>query len=150
DFEIMRHEFEGMIAPFVERSLLACDEVLIASGQGAAGLTELILVGGSTRTPLVRRRISEHFRREPQTRINPDETVAYGAPLQRAALTAGAHNPAEFYSLLLDVVPRALGIAVAGGYAEPIVERNTPIPVERTRVFVTSHDNQTMVVIQVC
>src|SRR5262249_27362613 len=101
DFEIMRHEFEGMIAPFVERSLLACDEVLIASGQGAAGLTELILVGGSTRTPLVRRRISEHFRREPQTRINPDETVAYGAALQGAALTAAAHHPADVYSLLL-------------------------------------------------
>jgi molecular chaperone DnaK len=150
DFEISRHEFEGMIAPYVERSLLACDEVLIASGQGAAGLTELILVGGSTRTPHIRRRIAEHFRREPQTRINPDETVAYGAALQGAALTAGAHNPAEFYSLLLDVVPRALGIAVAGGYAEAIVDRNTPIPVERVRTFVTSHDNQTLVVIQVC
>ena len=150
DFEITRREFEGMIAPYIERSLLACDEVLIASGQGAAGLTELILVGGSTRTPLIRRRITEHFRREPQTRINPDETVAYGAALQGAALTAGAHNPAEFYSLLLDVVPRALGIAVAGGYAETIVEKNTPIPVERVRTFVTSHDNQPLVVIQVC
>ncbi len=151
EFEIGRSQFEAMISPYVERSLLACDEVLIASGQGgAAGLTELILVGGSTRTPLVRRRIAEHFEREPQTRINPDETVAYGAALQGAALTAGAHNPAEFYSLLLDVVPRALGIAVAGGYAEPIIEKNTPIPVERVRSFVTSHDNQTLVVIQVC
>jgi molecular chaperone DnaK len=150
DFEIGRRELERMISPFVERSLLACDEVLVASGQSPAALTELILVGGSTRTPLVRRRIAEHFQRQPQTRINPDETVAYGAALQGAALTAGAHNPAEFYSLLLDVVPRALGIAVAGGYAEPIIERNTPIPVERTRSFVTSHDNQTMVVIQVC
>src|SRR5262245_38695085 len=150
DFEITRAELEAMVAPFVERSLLACDEVLVASGLSPHSLTELILVGGSTRTPIVRRRIAEHFHREPQTRINPDETVAYGAALQGAALTAGASNPAEFYSLLLDVVPRALGIAVAGGYAEPIVERNTPIPVERTRVFVTSHENQTMVVIQVC
>jgi molecular chaperone DnaK len=150
DFEITRAQFEAMISPYIERSLLACDEVLVASGQGAAGLTELILVGGSTRTPLVRRRITEHFRREPQTRINPDETVAYGAALQGAALTAGAHNPAEFYSLLLDVAPRALGIAVAGGFAEPIIEKNSPIPVERVRSFVTSHDNQTIVVIQVC
>jgi molecular chaperone DnaK len=150
DFEISRQQFEHMISPYVERSLLACDEVLVASGQAAAGLTELILVGGSTRTPLVRRRIAEHFDREPQTRINPDETVAYGAALQGAALTAGAHNPAEFYSLLLDVAPRALGIAVAGGYAEPIIDKNTPIPVERVRNFVTSHDNQTLVVIQVC
>jgi molecular chaperone DnaK len=139
-----------MISPYVERSLLACDEVLAASALGSQGLSELILVGGSTRTPIVRRRIIEHFQREPQTRINPDETVAYGAALQGAALTAGAHNPAEFYSLLLDVAPRALGIAVAGGYAEPIVEKNTPIPVERTRAFVTSHDDQTLVNIQVC
>jgi molecular chaperone DnaK len=150
DFEISRPQFESMISPYVERSLLACDEVLVASGMQVSQLSELILVGGSTRTPIVRRRITEHFEREPQVRINPDETVAYGAALQGAALTAGASNPAEFYSLLLDVAPRALGIAVAGGYAEPIIEKNTPIPVERTRNFVTSHDNQTMVVIQVC
>ena len=150
DFELTRAQLEQMIAPYVERSLLACEEVLGASGMGIEALTDLILVGGSTRTPLVRRRIVEHFGREPQTRINPDETVAYGAALQGAALTAGAHNPAEFYSLLLDVAPRALGIAVAGGYSESIIEKNTPIPVERTRKFVTSHDDQTLVNIQVC
>jgi molecular chaperone DnaK len=150
DFEISRQQFEQMISPYVERSLLACDEVLAASGLGAEQLTDLIMVGGSTRTPIVRRRITEHFQRDPQARINPDETVAYGAALQAAALTAGAMNPAEFYTLLLDVTPRTLGIAVVGGLAEPIVEKNTPIPVERTRMFVTSHDNQTLVNIQVC
>jgi molecular chaperone DnaK len=150
DFEISRPQFEAMISPYVERSLLACEETLAASALSPDALTDLILVGGSTRTPMVRRRIVEHFQREPQMRINPDETVAYGAALQAAALTAGAANPAEFYSLLLDVAPRALGIAVAGGYAEPIVEKNTPIPVERKRMFVTSHDNQTVVHIQVC
>jgi molecular chaperone DnaK len=65
-------------------------------------------------------------------------------------LTAGAANPAEFYTLLLDVAPHALGIAVAGGYTELIIEKNTPIPVERTKTFVTSHDSQTLVNIQVC
>ncbi|MFH0902518.1 MAG: Hsp70 family protein [Pseudomonadota bacterium] len=150
DFEIMRAEFEQMVSPFIERSLLACEEVLAASTVSPDQLTELILVGGSTRTPLVRRRICEHFAREAQTRINPDETVAYGAALQAAALTAGAQNPAEFYSLLLDVAPRALGIAVAGGFAEPIIGKNTPIPAERTRTFVTSHDGQTVVNLQVC
>jgi molecular chaperone DnaK len=150
EFEITRRQFEGMIAPYVERSILACEETLAASGLGVEALTDLILVGGSTRTPIVRRRIVEHFHREPQTRINPDETVAYGAALQAAALTAGAANPAEFYSLLLDVAPRALGIAVVGGYAECIIEKNTPIPVERKRMFVTSHDNQDVVHIQVC
>jgi molecular chaperone DnaK len=150
EFELARAQLEQMIAPYVERSLLACEEVLAASGMATDQLTDLILVGGSTRTPMVRRRITEHLGREPQTRINPDETVAYGAALQGAALTAGAHNPAEFYSLLLDVAPRALGIAVAGGYSESIIEKNTPIPVERTRKFVTSHDDQTLVHIQVC
>ncbi|MBI4511468.1 MAG: Hsp70 family protein [Deltaproteobacteria bacterium] len=150
EFELARARYEAMVSPFVERSLLACEEVLTAANLSADVLTDLILVGGSTRTPMIRRRIVEHFVREPQTRINPDETVAYGAALQAAALTAGAHNPAEFYSLLLDVAPRTLGIAVAGGYAEPIVEKNMPIPIERTRSFVTSHDNQTTVNIQVC
>jgi molecular chaperone DnaK len=150
DFEVTRGEYEGMISAFVERSLLACDEVLAASMLNADQLSELILIGGSTRTPIVRSRITQHFGREPQTRINPDETVAYGAALQAAALTAGGVNPADFYSLLLDVAPRALGIAVAGGYAEPIVEKNCPIPVERTRMFVTSQENQTVVHIQVC
>jgi molecular chaperone DnaK len=150
DFELSRVQFEALISPYVERSLTACQEVLTAAGLSAAELSDLILVGGSTRTPLVNRRICEHFHREPQTRINPDETVAYGAALQAAALTAGAHNPAEFYSLLLDVAPRALGIGVAGGYTENLVEKNTPIPVERTRRFVTSHDGQTMVNLQIC
>ena len=150
DFEVSRGQFEQMISPYVERSILACEEVLVASGLGADALSDLILVGGSTRTPLVRRRISEHFGRPPQTRINPDETVAHGAALQAAALTAGAANPAEFYTLLLDVTPRTLGIGVVGGYAEPVIERNSPIPIEKTRTFVTSHDNQATVHIQVC
>jgi molecular chaperone DnaK len=149
DFEVTRAEFENMIEPFVDRSAHACREVLRAAELAAAELTDLILVGGSTRTPLVRRKIEEHFARIPQARINPDETVAYGAALQAAALTAGHADPAHFYSLLLDVCPRALGLAVAGGYNEVIIERNTPIPVERTRTFITSKDYQTQVDIQV-
>src|SRR5690606_27248623 len=73
------------------------------------------------------------------------ETVAYGAALQAAALTAGASDPGKFYSLLLDVAPRALGIAVVGGYSETIVPRNTPVPVERVRSFSTSRAGQTEV-----
>ncbi len=149
DFELERTQVENMLAPYVERSLLACEEVLAASGLDASDLTDLILVGGSTRAPLVRRRLAQQFEREPQSRLNPDETVAVGAALQAAALTSGAESPAEFFSLLLDVAPRGLGIAVAGGFAEMIIERNTPVPAERTRTFVTSHDNQTMVRLQI-
>jgi molecular chaperone DnaK (HSP70) len=149
DFEVTRGEFEQLIAPYIDRSMQACQEVLVAAGLSAQALTDLILVGGSTRTPLVRRRVAEYFGRSPQTRINPDETVAYGAALQSASLVAGGLDPAKFYSLLLDVCPRGLGIAVAGGYNETIIERNTPVPVERTRNFTTSKDFQTEVQIQV-
>ncbi|RMH37522.1 MAG: molecular chaperone DnaK [Deltaproteobacteria bacterium] len=149
DFEISRQQFESLIEPYVERSVQACREVLAAAGLEPRDLTDLILVGGSTRTPLVRTAIEQQFHRKPQARINPDETVAYGAALQAAALTSGHADPAQFYSLLLDVAPRALGIAVAGGYNETIIERNTPIPVERTRKFITSKDFQTRVDIQV-
>jgi molecular chaperone DnaK len=138
-----------MIAPYIDRSVQACGEVLAAAGLDASQLNELILVGGSTRTPLVRSRVEQQFRRKPQSRVNPDETVACGAALQGAALSSGHADPAQFYSLLLDVAPRALGIAVAGGYNETIVERNTPIPVERTRKFITSKDFQTRVDIHV-
>ena len=150
DFEVTREEFEASIAPYVERSVQACQEVLVAAGFSSSMLSDLILVGGSTRVPLVRRLVTEYFGRTPQTRINPDETVAYGAALQAAALLSGGLDPGKFYSLLLDVCPRALGIAVAGGYNETIVEKNTPVPVERTRNFTTSKDFQTDVQIQVC
>jgi molecular chaperone DnaK len=149
DFEVTRLEFERMIEPYVTRSIEACGEVLAAAGLEPQDLNDLILVGGSTRTPMIRWSIEHRYQRKPQTRINPDETVAYGAALQAAALTAGHADPAEFYSLLLDVCPRALGIAVAGGYNETIIERNTPIPVERTRTFITSKDFQAQVNIQV-
>jgi molecular chaperone DnaK len=149
DFELTRAQFEQMIEPYVERSITACNEVLTAAGLLPRGLDELILVGGSTRTPLVRARVTEYFGRQPKTSINPDETVAYGAALQAAALTRGGADPSEFYSLLLDVCPRALGIAVVGGYNEVIIDRNTPVPVERVRNFSTSRDGQTDVHIQV-
>ncbi len=149
DFDVSRSQYESMIEPYVDRSVQACREVLTAAQLESHDLSDLILVGGSTRTPIVRTKIERHFGRKPQARINPDETVAYGAALQAAALTSGHADPAQFYSLLLDVAPRALGIAVAGGYNETIVERNTPIPVERTRKFITSKDFQTRVDIQV-
>jgi molecular chaperone DnaK len=148
DFEITRKEYEAMIEPFVDRSLEACREVLHAAGLG--NLSELILVGGSTRTPLVRQKVASYFGRQPHTRVNPDETVAYGAAIQGAALVSGGLDPASFYALLLDVSPRGLGIAVVGGFTETIIAKNTPIPVERTRVFTTSKDLQTEVSIQVC
>jgi len=151
EFELTRPQFELLVEPYVKRSVETCAEVLNAVGLTAAELTDVILVGGSTRTPMVRELIEQQFGRAPRARINPDETVAYGAALHANGLTVADETPGQdFYSLLLDVAPRALGIAVAGGYNEIIIERNTPIPVERTRNFITSKDGQTQVNIEVC
>ncbi len=153
DFEVSRDQFEEMIGPYVDRSVETCLQVLTEARVEARELTDLILVGGSTRTPLVRRRIEEVLGRTPQTRINPDETVAYGAALHGHSLVEATAAPGQaesVRSLLLDVCPRALGIAVAGGYNEIIVAKNTPIPLERTRNFITSKENQTRVDIEVC
>ncbi len=150
DFEIHRSEFENLIFPYVERSVLACREVLHAAGTSAQSLGDLILVGGSTRTPMVRQAIEHYFGLLPKAQIDPDETVAHGAAIQASALTGGGLNPSKFYALLLDVTPRALGIGIVGGFAETIVDKNTPIPVERVRTFATSSDNQTEVHIKIC
>jgi molecular chaperone DnaK len=148
-FKIARAHVEQALEPLLKRTLAACDEVLAAAKLTASQIDDVIMVGGSTRIPAVRKGVERHFGRAPRTDINPDEVVAVGAAVQAASLAGGgmalAHRP-----ILLDVTPRALGIAVAGGFAEPIVERNVPVPVEQTRVFSTSTDNQTKVIIQVC
>jgi molecular chaperone DnaK len=149
NFHITREQYEVAITPLVARTLMTCDEVLNAAQLTHSQIDEVIMVGGSTRIPLVRKQVGSQFGRPPRTDINPDEVVACGAAVQAASLAGDVaqlgHKP-----VLLDVTPRALGIAVAGGFAEPIVERNVPLPVEQTRVFATSTDQQTKVVIQVC
>jgi molecular chaperone DnaK len=98
---------------------------------------------------LVRAEVEKHFGKTPRTDLNPDEVVAWGAAIQAENLAnAGESLPGR--AVLLDVTPRALGIAVAGGFAERIIDRNVPLPVEQTRIFTTSADNQVVVRIQVC
>jgi len=111
------------------------------------------MVGGTTRVPLVRTAVRDYFGVAPRTDINPDEVVAVGAAIQAATLSQSAGDiPAVggAGAVLLDVTPRALGIAVVGGYSETIVNRNAPIPVEQARRFTTSRDGQDTVRIQVC
>jgi molecular chaperone DnaK len=148
-FQIARDRFEGAVASLVERTFWACDDVLKLAEIAPAEIDDVILVGGTTRIPLVRRQVEGYFGRPPRTNINPDEVVGYGAAVQGAALSTDL-DAESFYSLLLDVTPRALGIAVAGGYAEVVVERNAQLPVEHTRVFATSADDQEQVRIQIC
>jgi molecular chaperone DnaK len=149
NFHITREQFEVAIAPLVSRTIMACDEVLSAAQLTRSQIDEVIMVGGSTRIPFVRQEVERQFGRPARTDINPDEVVACGAAVQAASLTGDVGGLGQ-KPVLLDVTPRALGIAVAGGFAEPIVERNVPLPVEQTRVFATSSDGQTKVVIQVC
>jgi molecular chaperone DnaK len=93
--------------------------------------------------------VEDEFDRAPQTGVNPDETVAYGAAVQAASLAGAEDTPGQVHALLLDVCPRALGIKVAGGYNEIIIPQNTPVPVERSRSFTTSKNGQETVVLQV-
>jgi molecular chaperone DnaK len=148
-FRMTRVEFEAAIAQYVDRTFWACDEVLRLAGFAPSAIDDIILVGGTTRVPLVRQRVADYFGRMPRTDINPDEVVAWGAAVQGGALAPSA-DPQAFSSLLLDVAPRALGVAVAGGYADTVVQRNAQLPLEQARIFSTSADNQERVLIQIC
>jgi molecular chaperone DnaK len=169
DFELNRSQFEALIAGYVDKTIDVCSQVMHAARVGAADIGQVILVGGSTRVPLVRQRVAELFGREPLDRINPDEVVAQGAALQAAILSgqvASAPSPRmaaadmdptplllldkakpPANAVLLDVNPASLSVATAGGYTDRILDKNAPIPIERTKSFTTARDDQTRVVI---
>jgi len=149
-FELSRARLEETVEPLVLRTVQTCGDVLGAALLAPSQIDDIILVGGSTRMPLVRKEVERYFGKPPRTDINPDEVVAWGAAIQADILTNAGTNQAATQAILLDVTPRALGIATTGGFAEKIVDKNVPVPVEQTRIFATSADNQTTVRIQVC
>jgi molecular chaperone HscA len=140
---LTREQFEEMITPQVAKTVDICRNVLLDADVLPGDIKGVVLVGGSTRVPLVRRRVEEFFGAPPLADINPDEVVAVGAARQAEALTAGSDT------LLLDVIPLSLGLETMGGIVEKIVPRNTPIPVAMAQEFTTYQDGQTAMMIQV-
>jgi len=176
-FALTRYQFDELIAGYVNRTIEVTKQVLVQARLSPRDISDVLCIGGSTRIPTIRERLAEVFNREPNTKINPDEAVAQGAAIQAGSLSGSiiagsgmatrdavpteAHSPLIYGGqqvpkgplarpVLLDVNPATLAIQTAGGYAERLLDKNSPIPIEKTRIFTTARDNQTRVDIDCC
>lgn len=142
--KLTRAKFESLVEDLVDRTLEPLKLALKDADLDVGEISDVILVGGQTRMPLVQKRVSEYFGKEPRRDVNPDEAVAVGAAIQAAVLSGDVTDV-----LLLDVTPLSLGIETMGGVASTLIEKNTTIPTKKTQVFSTADDNQTAVTIHV-
>ncbi len=141
---ITAETFNRMVMDLVQRTFKVCDEALQSARLTAADLDAVILVGGPTRLPIVRNSVTHYFQKGPLEGINPDQVVSMGAALQAHALLDEATS-----TFLVDVTPLSLRIGTVGGYTEKIIDKNTPVPIDKGKTFTTSRDGQEKVKIRV-
>jgi molecular chaperone DnaK len=144
NYAFTRAKFEQLIDDLAQSSIGPCRQALKDSGLSAAEIDEVVLVGGSTRIPMIQKLVKDFFNKEPHKGVNPDEVVAMGAAIQGAVLTGEVKDV-----LLLDVIPLSLGIETLGQVSTKLIDANTTIPTRKSEVFSTAADNQTSVEIHI-